>query len=155
MKCESFVQEWDSDPVWWCIAGMELWFWFFACVFCLQVEMVLWCWGEWECCEIGMEKAGINGGNGRRRICWVNKGGVNGLWCFCWNLEDEGVFLFCREQDEKEPPWVKKVHPWIKGDSGDICCVSALFLSHLKTTCDKAESRCCFLLPPSSVIMAS
>jgi len=22
--------------------------------------------------------------------------GDNGLWCFCWNLEDEGVvFLFC------------------------------------------------------------
>jgi len=27
--------EWVSDPVWYWIAGMGLWFYFFTCVFCL------------------------------------------------------------------------------------------------------------------------
>jgi len=60
---------WDggSDPVWCCIAGMELWFWCFACMFCLQVGIVVmlrWWFYEWECCG----KVVITGGIGLRQL---------------------------------------------------------------------------------------
>jgi len=49
----------------------------------------------------------MEGLRGGEFVQWIK--GNNGLWCFSWNEEGEGVvFSSCREQNEKNPPWVKK-----------------------------------------------
>ena len=97
----------------------------------------MWLWGK-------VNKGWIFDGDGktvRRWICWVNQ------------PEDEVFFfLSCREHYKKTSPWVKKMKVLNEGISYGICCVSFPFLSHLETW-DKVESRCCFLLLPSSAIM--
>ena len=130
------------------------WLWLFACEFYLQV---LWCWG-------GMEVLQGGGHN-----CWWPCGMgwfVVKSWVAAWRRWLRGCesvesinlrmkvcfFLFCREHYKKTSPWVKKMNVLNEGISDDICCASPLFLSHLEMW-DKAESRCCFLLLPSSAIM--
>jgi len=69
------------------------------------------------------------------------------------NIMSEGVVFHLGENKmRKSPLSVKKVKVLNEGISDDICCASPLLLSHLETW-DKAESKCCFLIRPSSAIM--
>jgi len=69
-------------------------------------------------------------------------------------LVGEGVLFHLVENIMRKNLPLKKVKvPPNEGISDDICCVSVLFLFHLETW-DKDESRCCFLLLPSSAIMS-
>jgi len=128
-----------------------------------------WVWGESE---------DVNGGDFPVGLSWVSvlyfctgewlrwkwmrkKGKCSWNWWLAmmetdWevmNRMSEGVvFHLVENRMRKSPLSVKKVKVLNEGISDDICCASPLFLSHLETW-DKAESRCCFLLLPSSAIM--
>lgn len=93
-----------------------------------------------------------NWGIGRRWICWVNQGATMGYGVLVGIPRMNVLFFFLQRTEWEKAPMSEEGESPEWRDSDDICCASALFPSHLETW-DKVESRCCFLLLPSSAIM--